>query len=248
MTQNPREARLVDLLHLRGDDLTDNNDPLSAFKRYEQFPYEAWAPNQVRVEFVTRYAQGERLLDIACGGIPVTIDVMGLDKVGMDISPKAYAMGKGHFDSFYLVDFEATAIPTLQQTGQYDTIVASEFLEHTIRPAAVLHKMKALMKKKGRLIVTVPSGESLAMQVDKALHAGEWGRFEVFHKNHISLLSQPEWEATFERVGLQIDVFDFRPTDIVEGFPSEKVPLWKTICGLNTQSMAHQYMYVLKER
>ena len=232
-------------------ELHQNSDPLSAYARYQQFPYEDWKPAPQRIEFIRSHAIGKTLVDIACGGHPVTEKVKILYKVGVDISPKAKEMARGKFHIFYPLDFEATPIEELQRIlGKYDTVVASEFLEHTFNPQQTLEKLAALLNtghNYARLLLTIPNGQSLAGKVDKLRNNGEWKRFDTFHKNHISLLPLEEWEKRFAEAGLKIKVFDFRPSDIIEGFPKETTPGWKLLCSLAPRYLAHQYFFVLEK-
>jgi len=225
---------------------------LSAYQRYVQFPYEDWKPVRQRVEFVRRYATGRSLIDIACGGNPVTEEVKIPYKVGVDISPKAKELAKGKFHNFYQMDFEATPIEELEEKlGTYDTVVASEFLEHTFNPQETIEKLSALMNTENpyaKLLITIPNGESLAGKIDRLRNKGEWKRFKTFHRNHVSLLHLREWEKLFKQAGLEIKTFDFRPSDIVEGFPKETAPGWKSLCSALPEYLAHQYFWVLEKK
>ena len=215
---------------------------------YQQFPYDDWKPSQQRVDFIKKHVMGETLIDIACGGHPVTQELSMGYKAGVDISVKAGQMARNKFNHFYLLDFEAASIDDVKELGTYDTVITSEFLEHTINPCEVVKKMIPLMKPRGRLLVTVPNGVSIAGYVDKLRNNGEYNRFKMYHRTHISLLSKKQWDQTFEDAGLKVELFDFRTSDIVEGFPKEGFLGWKSLCSLNPNNFAHQFYYVLGKR
>ena len=248
ISQALSELSLDSHIHITPDLEIQIAPHIDSFEYFSNFPYEAWKPAAPRVAFIKHYATGERLLDIACGGHPVTANIHIPYKAGMDISPKAALMAKDQFQDFYLCDFTQTSAEYLQRLGTFDTIVCSEFLEHTKNPTATLEKILPLLHSKSKLLITVPSGESIAMQLDKYTHKGHWHRFELFHKTHTSLLPLPAWHHLFSTAGLEEVVFDFRPSDIVENFPKENFPGWKQLCSLAPQYFGHQYFFALKKK
>ena len=248
ISQALSELSLDSHIHITPDLEIQIAPHIDSFEYFSNFPYEAWKPAAPRVAFIKHYATGERLLDIACGGHPVTANIHIPYKAGMDISPKAALMPKDQFQDFYLCDFTQTSAKYLQRLGTFDTIVCSEFLEHTKNPAAVIQKILPLMHSRSKLLITVPSGESIAMRIDKYTHNGNWHRFDLFHKTHLSLLPLPQWQHLFATVGLDQIIFDFRPSDLIENFPKENFPGWKNICSYNPRYLAHQYFFGLQKK
>ena len=213
---------------------------------FANYPYGEWKPPLQRKAFVAQYARGESLLDIGCGAYPVSEEINVRYKAGMDISVAVTERAMQCFNAFYLVDISQIADAVLTSLGTFDTIIASELLEHLSDPQAAVKKMKALLSPHGKLLVTVPNGYSLAASVDKALHKGHFERFRVFHWSHVSLLPKTGWEKIFKDEQLAIEHFDFRPTDLIEGFPREHASGWKLFCSFAPHYLAHQFFYVLR--
>jgi len=218
------------------------------FVRFENFPYDDWKPARQRYDFVNAHVKGNSLLDIGCGYYPITEEVNVERKVGIDVSRRAAEKAKKDFHQFYFIDITQTDKDLLRsQLGTFDTVVASEVLEHLENPGATIDKVAYLLNPRGRFIVTVPNGNSLAGNIDKLRNNGEYNRFKLYHRTHISLLKTQKWEALFKNAGLEVIAFDFRPSDLVEGFPRETTPGWKTFCRLAPNYFAHQYFYVLEK-
>jgi len=218
------------------------------FNRFGDFPYDDWKPARQRVEFANKYAKGNSLLDIGCGYYPVTSEIRMKRKVGLDVSVKAALKSEKEFHEFYFLDIANTGKEVLKENlGTFDTVVAAELLEHLENPADVIEKIEHLLNPNGRALVTLPNGGSIAGIVDKMRNNGKYNRFKLYHRTHISLLKIKEWERLFKRAGLDVYLFDFRPSDIVEGFPSETMPGWKAFCSLFPDFLAHQFYFVIEK-
>ena len=218
------------------------------FNRFGDFPYDNWKPARQRVEFINKYAKGSSLLDIGCGYHPVTSEIRIKRKVGLDVSARAALKSEKEFNEFYFLDIANTGKEVLKENlGTFDTIVAAEFLEHLENPADVIEKIEYLLNPKGRALVTLPNGGSIAGMVDKLRNNGEYGRFKLYHKTHANLLKIGEWERLFKMAGLDVYLFDFRPSDVVEGFPKETMPGWKAFCSLFPDLLAHQFYFMLEK-
>ncbi len=218
------------------------------FATFEDFPYDDWKPARQRVEFMNKHALGKSLLDIGCGFYPVTAEVQMPRKVGLDVSIRAAKKSWKEFTEFHFLDITQTDKKFLKEhLGTFDTIVASEFLEHIEKPLETIKKMACLLNPKGKIILTIPSGTSIAGIIDKLRNKGEYNRFKLFHRTHVSLLKIEEWEELFNKAGLKITFFDFRPSDFVDHFPKEKWSWWKKICKLAPNYLGHQFFFVLEK-
>ena len=218
------------------------------FIDFKDYPYDDWKPAKQRINFVNEFAMGESLLDIGCGFYPVTAEVKAKRKIGVDISIKAAKKSWKEFNEFHFFDPTKIDKELLKQLlGTFDTIVASELLEHLEDPKDLVEKMEYLLNDNGRILITVPNGRSIAGFIDRALHNGKFHRFKLFHRTHVSLLKTKQWRNIFEDAGLVIEFFDFRPSDLIENFPKETTKIWKTFCKIAPNFFGHQFFYVLRK-
>jgi len=131
-------------------------------------------PEQLkRIDFILSCTEGE-ILDVGsdsgymlsrCGG-----------GVGVDISIRRLKAAK-HW-SFFVTFVQAIA-ENLPFTQAFDTVIASELLEHVLYPEVVLAEIARVLKPNGRIVVTVPD--------------------EIHGKNHMN----PEHLRRFSRSGLR---------------------------------------------
>ena len=219
-----------------------------SFKHFSRYNYKAWIPPRVRRNWITQWVAPDEYLDIGCGGYPVTMDIPSGQKrgVGVDISEGAAQSYKKYFKDFYVFDIEHIELqeaPSLLK--RFGAVILSERLEHFHDPLLVLHKATAFLRPGGQILITYPNAYSIAQYVDRAIHLGHPHRFREFHASHIYLVRKRTLENLFAQAGLAIHYFDFRPSDIVEGFPREDTIWWKKITSLAPSLLGHQFFYVL---
>jgi len=103
------------------------------------------------------------ILDVGCGKAWVAemFCPMGKEVVSMDISflNTSKALKVFPYQSHYAVVADAFNLPFKENT--FDTIVASEIIEHVHDPASFISNLIAVLKPGGKLIVTTPYKEKL---------------------------------------------------------------------------------------
>lgn len=108
-------------------------------------------PEQLkRIEFVVSNADG-LILDVGCDS-GYMLSKCGGD-VGVDISKLRLKAAK-HWDFF--LSFVQAIAENLPFKQVFDTVIATELLEHVIDPEEVLFEITQVLKFDGKLIVTVP--------------------------------------------------------------------------------------------
>lgn len=107
----------------------------------------------------------------------VASDLWGvdLDRAGLD------TLRAAGFANLHEADIEHLDAAGL--TGQFDVIVAGEIVEHLTSPGAFLRHVPRLLAPGGKLLVTVPSAQSIRL-VANALR-----RVEVVHPDHKAYFS-----------------------------------------------------------
>jgi SAM-dependent methyltransferase len=219
------------------------------FAYFEKYDYASWVPPVSRRNWITQNINAGEYLDIGCGAYPVTMDIPGgiARGIGVDISPHAARLYSRYFKEFYLFNIariSPRSVPELAQ--RFPTIILSETLEHFAEPEKVLETIRAFLAPKGQLLVTYPNIYSIAQRLDRFLHGGAHSRFKTFHKSHVFLIHKKALDAFFSDHGYRIVHFDCRPSDIVEGFPSESNPVWKRVARAYPSLLGHQFFYILE--
>jgi SAM-dependent methyltransferase len=80
----------------------------------------------------------------------------------------------------------------------FDAITMSHVVEHLPDPISTISECRRILKKGGRLVVTVPNIESLSYRI----YREAWRGLEV--PRHLFLFSSPTLRACVERSGLQL--------------------------------------------
>ncbi len=101
-----------------------------------------------------------KVLDVGCGNGNISryIGSKGHDVLGIDISEATIEKAKSLTD-MPNVRFKNIAAEDLIATAEiFDLVICSEVIEHLDTPSVVVEVLRALINKKGILIVTVPNG------------------------------------------------------------------------------------------
>lgn len=105
-----------------------------------------------RVNHIVKYVQdGGKVLELGCEACGNLKRCKGGFKVGLDISLSAIKSAPK-----YIPVVLGDARKTPFRTEEFDTIILAETLEHVNNPEKMISESKRLLKKGGRLVVTVP--------------------------------------------------------------------------------------------
>ncbi len=143
--------------------------------------------NDAKNKFIAKILKKNKiksLLDLGCGTgkLTITLAKMGFDVHGIDISPRLIKVAKKTAKKEKLnINFVVGDIRRLNLKKKFDCIVLSEVLEHIKDDASLLKSTKKLLKKNGKLFVSVPAFQLLWNQRDKTL-----GHYRRYNKNSLS--------------------------------------------------------------
>jgi ubiquinone/menaquinone biosynthesis C-methylase UbiE len=115
--------------------------------------------NRVRVilRLLSKYCEGPPIIDVGCGTGLILRNLQPLS-VGLDINRWALEQAKKHAPREELVIADAENIPF--RDSSFSTVVCTEMIEHVPNPEVALWEIFRLLKKKGRLIGSVPHKSS----------------------------------------------------------------------------------------
>lgn len=141
-----------------------------------------------------RLASGD-LLHAAIDGVAAELWGVDLDREGLET---LRAAGFAHLHEANIEQLDAAGL-----TGQFDVIVAGEIIEHLTSPGAFLRQVPRLLAPGGKLLVTVPSAQSIR------LAANALRRVEVVHPDHKAYFSPHT--LTELLASSQLTVVDLKP-------------------------------------
>lgn len=99
------------------------------------------------------------ILDVGCGnGYLVNYLIsLGYNAYGTDASEKGIAIAKQtHTDRFFVQDISTDKLPAELQHLQFDTIIATEVIEHLYDPEDFIAFCKQALDGKGEIILSTP--------------------------------------------------------------------------------------------
>ena len=119
---------------------------------------------------VLRHVKGPRVLDVGCGigFICKEIAALGFDVVGVDGSAAKLARART-LNTAPKITYAQAMIGEWTPPFPFDTIVATNVLEHVPDAVALLQQCRKMLTPAGRMIVTVPNALGLHKRVGKAL-------------------------------------------------------------------------------
>jgi cyclopropane fatty-acyl-phospholipid synthase-like methyltransferase len=110
------------------------------------------------------------LLHAAIDDVAAELWGIDLDRMGLE------TLRAAGFTNLYEANIER--LESVALTSRFDVIVAGEIVEHLTSPGAFLRQVPRLLAPGGRLLVTVPSAQSIR------LVANALSRLEVVHPDH----------------------------------------------------------------
>jgi len=132
--------------------------------------FEAWQEEEParakmwerRLEIVRRYTTCGRLLDVGTGDgrFLVSARQAGFDVVGTEVSEVGTAYARGRKLEIHLGQITEITLPP----ESFDVATIWHVLEHVPDPGAVLHKLHALLRPGGILVVAVPNEENFFLR------------------------------------------------------------------------------------
>jgi SAM-dependent methyltransferase len=147
-----------------------------------------------------------RLLDIGCGcGDHLDgFHHAGHEVCGVDISPRAAELAKGH--QVLTVDLENGRLPF--PPCSFDFVFSKSVIEHLHHPVALLSQAREVLKPGGVAVIMTPSWQHTY-----------WGPFYIDH-THVSPFTRPSLEDALRLAGFRtLQVEEFLQLPVVWQFP-----------------------------
>ncbi|HBM45762.1 MAG: Methionine biosynthesis protein MetW [Parcubacteria group bacterium GW2011_GWF2_38_76] len=133
---------------------------MSIFKKYYNRDNAEYGSTSSRIRKILSFfdgIKGKKVLDVGCAGghLGTEIKKLGNEVTGIDISDVLIKEAEKVLDKAIVVDVQEENIPFNE--GYFDIVILSEVIEHLFFPEITLEKIKNVLKKDGRLIITTPN-------------------------------------------------------------------------------------------
>jgi ubiquinone biosynthesis O-methyltransferase len=126
---------------------------------------------RLKIAEVSRFVKGHDVLDIGCGtGILVAaLAVSGRTVTGVDGSAAKIEIARENYSDLD-AQFKHVMFESVEFEPEFDTVIATNVLEHVDSPAEFIAMCRGALRPGGRLIFTVPNATSLHKRI--GLHMG----------------------------------------------------------------------------
>lgn len=166
-----------------------------------------------RYSFATKFAQGKRILDIACGegyGSRL-LSTVAESVVGVDISDLTLRHAKQNYqaDNLEFIQGDCRDLPFAD--GEFDLVVSFETLEHVVEHRTVLRQFHRVLKDSGILVLSTP---------DKDFY----GASEPANPFHLLELNETELKDLFSEFFPQIQMYQQKVVSASVIIPSHDPP------------------------
>lgn len=148
--------------------------------------------------------QPKKILDVGCASGWLLSEMKKVypksSCTGVDLYDKAIAWGNKKYKTVSLLRADAHKLPFRKET--FDVIICTEVLEHVEDPGKVLLEIKRVLKKNGRAIIEMDSGNWLFTAIWYV-----WTHFlkgKVWDHAHIQMFNSLNLAKTIKKSGLKI--------------------------------------------
>lgn len=159
-----------------------------------------------------------KFLDVGCGDGNVSQLYLNKGEVfGIDISKGALKLAREKGIETKWCDLNKGALPF--EDNSFDAVIFTDVIEHLVNPFAIIKEAKKVLKKGGRIIITVPNfarlNNRLKMLLGDPTDLLHWAKYgdEV---EHLHWFTKPKLQYLLESVDFKN--ISFVPTGLPWGF------------------------------
>src|SRR3569832_1733011 len=150
------------------------------------------------------------ILDLGCGNGYLVNYLLGkgYNAWGTDASQEGITIAKQENpDRFYLQDLSTGKLPPELQKKQFDTVIATEVIEHLYDPAGFIDFCKTLLPKGGELIISSPYHGYLKNLSLSLFNKWDSHHGPAWHGGHIKFWSKKTLSDLLTKRGFEVVTF-----------------------------------------
>ena len=164
-----------------------------------QVDADLWNEHYARYLFASRFARGERVLDLGCGAGygSALLAESALSVTGVDVSPEAVEYARAHYTRPNLNFFAASCTATGLPDASFDLITAFEIIEHLEDWPRLLEEARRMLTPDGQFLVSTPNKH----------YYGEAREAVGANPYHVHEFDFAEFEAALRKVFPSVSLF-----------------------------------------
>jgi 2-polyprenyl-3-methyl-5-hydroxy-6-metoxy-1,4-benzoquinol methylase len=200
-----------------------------ASKLKTRYPVKKWKySSHAQILKLVGEGHGKKLLDVGCasGELLKEVTELGWDAIGIepdfDDFLKASSSGAKVINSSL-----DEAIESIDE--KYSVIILADVIEHMTEPANAVFKLKSLLAKNGRIIISVPNVAHFFIRGQLFFGKFNYTERGILDKTHLRFFTKKTILALIKDLDLEILSFRITPTPIEIYFRKSKITLLKNI-------------------
>jgi 2-polyprenyl-3-methyl-5-hydroxy-6-metoxy-1,4-benzoquinol methylase len=188
-----------------------------------------------------------RVLDVGCssGYLARPLVAAGATVVGVELDPAAAEAARTVCEEVVVGDVESLELPFDQ--ASFDVVLCGDVVEHLRDPGAALVRLRPLLRRGGRLVLTTPNVANWAIRL--SLLGGRWRYTErgILDRTHTHLFTRKTLVETVTEAGYTVVELDHTAPVPVIGTPSvERVA--HAVASLRPSLFAYQLLLAATPR
>ncbi len=151
----------------------------------------------------------KRVLDVGCssGYLARPLVERGCVVVGIERDPEAAHAAREVCEEVLVGDVEELELPF--ERGSFDVVLCGDLVEHLRDPETFLSRVRPLLTRDGRLVLTTPNVANWALRF--GLLVGRWRYTDrgLLDRTHLHLFTRKTLLEALDKAGYRVLEFDF---------------------------------------
>jgi 2-polyprenyl-3-methyl-5-hydroxy-6-metoxy-1,4-benzoquinol methylase len=188
-----------------------------------------------------------RVLDVGCssGYLARPLVAAGATVVGVELDPAAAEEARTVCEEVVVGDVESLELPF--DPASFDVVLCGDVVEHLRDPGAALARLRPLLRRGGRLVLTTPNVANWAIRL--SLLGGRWRYTErgILDRTHTHLFTRKTLVETVTEAGYTVVELDHTaPVPVIGTSSVERVA--HAVASLRPSLFAYQLLLAATPR
>jgi 2-polyprenyl-3-methyl-5-hydroxy-6-metoxy-1,4-benzoquinol methylase len=151
----------------------------------------------------------QHVLDVGCstGYLAERLQRRGATVVGLDMDERAAELARRFCAEVHVGDIETMELPF--EPASFDGIVCGDLIEHLRDPHAVLSRLRPLLRRGGRLVLSTPNIANWAMRLSLLFGRFRYTEWGILDKTHTHFFTRKTLRECLEAAGYRVVAFDY---------------------------------------
>ncbi|RFC32992.1 MAG: Methyltransferase domain-containing protein [Candidatus Nitrotoga sp. MKT] len=168
-------------------------------------------PTPQNTKLLALVGENKQVLEVGCAmGFQTRAlhEIQRCQVTGIEIDPDAANYARPYCEDLIIGDIETMNVGQLLHDRQFDVITFADVLEHLKDPAAVLYKMKPLLREGAYVLASIPNIAHCSVVYEMARGRFAYRSLGLLDDTHIRFFTLQNVYQTFEKAGYLVVALD----------------------------------------